>query len=185
MNNRHIKLMTNHAICATSAETLTTKHYRNQFIMMLQIFLDIFNPKKGAWLNKVDEPSSSLSLSNKRTCSWLKLKQLFCLSRKELTRLLINVRCKIQFLRKAEKTRKRGWLIKRAKNEFNVNPYKAGKNLDPKCYCSLKVDQETLDQYKSNIMDNNYHIPFGNLEGLPPGPRLLINLKNIIKALFL
>ena len=57
--------------------------------------------------------------------------------------------------------------IKRAKNDFRVNPYKAGKNLlDPKCYCSLRVDQETLDQHKSsNLIDNKYDIPLGNLEG--------------------
>ena len=77
---------------------------------------------------------------------------------------------KIRSLPEAEKIRKRRWLVKRAKNEFNVNPYKAGKNvLDPKCYCSLKVEQETLDQHKSsNLIDNNYSIPLGNLEGLPP-----------------
>ena len=65
------------------------------------------------------------------------------------------------------------YLIKRAKNEFNVNPFKAGKNLsDSKCYCSLKVDQETLDQQKSpNLIDNNYDIPLGNLEG-PERPLL-------------
>ena len=142
---------------------------------MLQIFLGIFNQKRGTLLDKVDKSSCPLNLSNKRTCFWLKLIQLLCLSRKQLTRLLINIRSKIWSLRKAEKTRKRRWLVKRAKNEFNVNPYKAGKNLlDPKCYCSLKVDQETLDQHKSsNLIENNYDIPLGNLEGLPPEPLLL------------
>ena len=136
---------------------------------MLQIFLGIFNQKRGTLLDKVDEPSYPLNLSNKRTCFWLKLIQLLCLSRKQLTRLLINVRSKIRSLRKTEKTRKRRSLVKRAKNEFNVNPYKAGKNLfGPKCYCSLKVDQETLDQQKSsNLIDNNYDIPSANLEGPP------------------
>ena len=92
-----------------------------------------------------------------------------------LTQLLISIKCKIRSLRKAEKARKRRWLIKRAKNEFNVNPYKAGKNLlDPKCYCGLNVDQETLDQHKSsNLVDKNYDIPLGNLEDLPPEPSLL------------
>ena len=92
-----------------------------------------------------------------------------------LTQVLINVKSKNWSLRKAEKTRKRHWLVKRAKNKFNANPYKAGKNLlDPKCYCSLNVDQETLHQHKSsNLIDNNYHIPLGNLEGLPPEPLLL------------
>ena len=65
--------------------------------------------------------------------------------------------------------------MKKAKDEFKVNPYKAGKNLlDPKCYCSLKADQETLDQHKSfNLFDKNYDIPLGNLEGLSPEPPLL------------
>ena len=65
--------------------------------------------------------------------------------------------------------------MKKAKNEFKVNPYKAGKNLlDPKCYCSLKVDQETLGQCKSiNLFDKNYDTPLGNLEDLPPEPPLL------------
>ena len=100
-----------------------------------------------------------------------------------LTQLLINIRSKIWSLRKTEKTRKRHWLVKRANNEFNANPYKAGKNLlDPKCYCSLKVEQETLDQHKSsNLIDNNYDIPLDNLEGLPPEPPLL---KKINKSCF-
>ena len=50
------------------------------------------------------------------------------------------------------------------------NPHKAGKNLlHPKCYCSLKVDQETLDQHKSfTLFDETYNIPLDNLEALPP-----------------
>ena len=100
-----------------------------------------------------------------------------------LTQLLIHLRSKIWSLRKAEKTRKHRWLVKRAKNEFNVKPYKAGKNLlDPKCYCTLKVDQETLDQRKSsNLIDNNYNILLGNLEGVPPEPQLS---KKINKSCF-
>ena len=101
-----------------------------------------------------------------------------------LTHLLINVKCRIWSLRKGEKTRKRRWLIKKAKSDFKVNPYKAGKNLfDPKCCCSLKVDQETLDQHKSfNLFDKNYDTPLGNLEGLPPEPPLL---KKFNKSSFL
>ena len=70
------------------------------------------------------------------------------------------------------------WLVKRAKTEFSLNPYKSGKNLlDPKCYCSLKVDQETLNQHESsNLIDNNYDILLGDLEGLPP--ELLLLKKN-------
>ena len=92
-----------------------------------------------------------------------------------LTQLLINVRSKIRSLRTGEKTRKRRWFIKRAKNEFNVNPYKVGKNLlDLKCYCSLEVKQKTLGQHKSsNLIDNIYYIPLGKLEGLPLEPPLL------------
>ena len=97
-----------------------------------------------------------------------------------LTQLLTSIKCKIRSLRKAEKAPKHWWLIKRAKNEFHVNPYKAGKKfLDPKCYYSLNVDQETLDQEtldqhkSSNSVDKNYDIPLGNLEDLPPEPSLL------------
>ena len=92
-----------------------------------------------------------------------------------LTQLLTSIKCKNRSLRKAEKARKHCWLIKTAKNEFHVNPYKAGKNLlDPKCYRSLNVDQETLDQHKSsNLVDKNYDVPLGNLEDLPPEPSLL------------
>ena len=45
----------------------------------------------------------------------------------------------------------------KARNKFNVNHYNAGKNLlDPKCYCNLNVDQETLDQHESsNLIDKN------------------------------
>ena len=65
--------------------------------------------------------------------------------------------------------------MKMIKNEFKVNPYKAAKNLlDRKCYCSLKADQETLDQQKSlNLFDKNYDIPLRNLEDLLPEPPLL------------
>ena len=157
---------------------------KNQFIVTLLVFLGIFNQKRGTLLDKVDEPSCRLNLYNKRTFFCLKLIQLLCLSRKQLTQLLINARWKIWYLRKVEKTRKCLWLVKRAENEFSVNPYKAGENLlVPKCYCSLNVDQETLDQRKSsNLIDNNYNIPLGNLDGLPPEPPLW---KNLIKAAFL
>ena len=185
MNDGHnwmIKLVTS-LICALP-QPKHLPYSKNQFIMMLQIFLGIFNQKRGTLLDKVDKSSCPLNLSNKRTCFWLKLIQLLCLSRKQLTRLLINIRSKIWSLRKAEKTCKRRWLVKRAKNEFNVNPYKAGKNLfDPKCYSSLNVDQETLDQQQksSNLIDKNYDIPSANLEGLPPE---LLLLKKFNKSCF-
>ena len=58
---------------------------------------------------------------------------------------------------------------------MNVHPYKAGKNvLDLKCYCRLNVDQETLDQHKSSdLVDKNYDIALGNLQGPPAEPPLL------------
>ena len=146
---------------------------------MLQIFLGIFNQKRGTLLDKADKPNYPLNLTNERTCFWLKLIQLLCLGRK-WNSTAYNVRSKIRSLRKAGKTRKGQWLIKRAKNEFKVSPFKAGKNLlHPKRYCSLKVDQETLDQHKSsNLIENNYDIPLGNLQGLPPEP-LLVKKFNI------
>ena len=72
------------------------------------------------------------------------------------THLFINVKCRIHSLCKEEYTCNHRWLMKKAKNEFKGNPYKAGNNLDPKCSCSLRVDQETLDQHKSfNLFDKN------------------------------
>ena len=87
-----------------------------------------------------------------------------------LTHLLIDVKCRIWSLHKAEVTYKQLLLMKKAKSEFKVNPYKAGKNrLDPKCHCIAKLVQETVDQHKSfSLFDKNYDIPLGNLEGLPP-----------------
>ena len=69
--------------------------------------------------------------------------------------------------------------MKKAKNEFKVKPYKAGRNLlDPKCDCSQKVDKKTLDQHKPfNLFDTNYDSSLGNLEGLPPEPPFLKKFK--------
>ena len=39
-----------------------------------------------------------------------------------LTHLLTNVKCRIQSFRKGEKTHKCHWFLKKAKNEFKVNP---------------------------------------------------------------
>ena len=77
-------------------------------------------------------------------------------------------------MRKSEKSRKRRWLVKKAKNDFKSNPYNAGKALlDPKCYVNLKVEQEDLDQHKSSsLTDINYDLPFADLEGLPDKPPL-------------
>ena len=56
-----------------------------------------------------------------------------------LTQLLLNTSCKIRSLREAEKTRKHCWLIKRAKNEFNIKPLRSReKTLEKKKFCFLK-----------------------------------------------
>ena len=39
-----------------------------------------------------------------------------------LEQLLTNVKYKIRSLRKSEKSRKRHWLVKKAKNDFKSNP---------------------------------------------------------------
>ena len=127
-------------MCATLADTLS--------LLQESIYNDAANicghlqPKKRNLAGQSQRTKFSIELIQQKN---LLLPQIKSASLPEqnaaLTQLLINVKCKIRSLRKAEKTRKRRWLIKRAKNEFNVNPYKAGKNLlDPKCYCSLKVD---------------------------------------------
>ena len=85
--------------------------------------------------------------------------------RTALEQLLTNVKNKIRSLRKSEKSRKRRWLVKKAKNDFKSNPYNAGKTLlDPKCYVNLKVEQEDLDQQKpSSLIDSNCNVPLADL----------------------
>ena len=92
-----------------------------------------------------------------------------------LEQLLTDVKNKIRSLRKTEKSRRRGWLVKKARNDFKANPYNAGKTLlDPKRYVNLKVGQADLDQHKSSsIIDINYNIPHADLESLPDKPPLL------------
>ena len=69
-------------MCATLAETLT--------LLQESIYNDAANifgllqPKRRTLLDKADEPSSPLNLSNKRTCFWLIVIQLLCLSRNQL-----------------------------------------------------------------------------------------------------
>ena len=126
------------------------------------MFLDIFNQKRETYLDKVDQLSCPFNLFNNKKLFWLKLNQLLCQSNKQpYLNCLSALSAKIRSLHKAEKARKNRWLIKRAKNEFSVNLYKVGKKLlDPKCYCSLNVDQKALDQHKSsNLVDKNFNIP--------------------------
>ena len=74
-----------------------------------------------------------------------------------LEQLLTNVKNKIRSLHRSEKSRRRRWLVKKARNELKANPYNAGKTLlDPKCYVNLKVEQADLDQHKpSSLIDIN------------------------------
>ena len=52
-----------------------------------------------------------------------------------LEQLLTDVKNKTRSMHKSEKSHKRCWLVKKAKNTFRSNPYDAGKILlDPKCY---------------------------------------------------
>ena len=137
-------------MCATLVETLTLLH-ESIYNDAANIFGHL-QPKTRNLAGQSRRTKLSIELIQQ---NYLLLAQINSAALPEqkagLTQLLINVRSKIQSLCTGEKTRKCRWLIKRAKNEFNVNPYKAGKNLlDPKCYCSLKVDQETLDQHKSS-----------------------------------
>ena len=132
--------------------------------MMLQIFLGIFNQKKRNLAGQSLRTKLSIELIQQKNLLLAQINSATLPEQKAaLTQLLISIRSKIWSVRKTEKTRKRHWLVKRANNEFNANSYKAGKNLlDPKRYCSLKVDQETLDQRKSsNLIHNSYNIPVG------------------------
>ena len=94
--------------------------------------------------------------------------------RAALEQLLADVKNKIIFLCKSEKSRKRRWLVKKGENDLKSNLYNAGKTLlDPKCVVNLKVEQEDLDQHKSSSpIDINYNVPLADLEGLPDKPPL-------------
>ena len=70
-----------------------------------------------------------------------------------MEQLLTNVKNKIRSLHRSEKSRRRSWLVKKARNELKANTYNAGKTLrDPKCYVNLKVEQADLDQHKSSSL---------------------------------
>ena len=92
-----------------------------------------------------------------------------------LDQLQTNVKNKICSLGKSEKSCRRRWLVKKARNDFKVNPYNPGKTLlDLKCYVNLKVEEEDLDQHKSSsLIDINYNIPLADFEGLDGKPPLL------------
>ena len=128
---------------------------------MLFIHVDIFGhlqPKKRNLAGQSRRTKWSIQLTQQKNLVSTKIKSASLPEQQvTLTQLLINIKCKIQSLRKTEKAREWRWLTKKARNKFNVNPHKAGKNLPyPKCYCSLNVDQETLDQHKSsNLFDKN------------------------------
>ena len=83
---------------------------------------------------------------------------------------MIVVITKIRVFHKSEKSRKCHWQIKKAKVNFKINPYNAGKTLlDPKTYATLRFDQHLLDARKSSSLQDKFHdIPLGELEGLPP-----------------
>ena len=105
-------------MCATLADTLS--------LLQESIYNDaanIFQPKKRNLAGQSRRTKFSIERIQQKN---LLLAQIKSASLPEqnaaLTQLLINVKCKIRSLRKAEKTRKRRWLIKRAKNEFNVKP---------------------------------------------------------------
>ena len=127
------------------------------------------------WAQLDDVVSSKLKKCNSLTERLGLLQNIFLPDQwTALEQLLANVKYKIRSLRKSEKSRKRRWLVKKAKNDFKSNPYNAGKTLlDPKCYVNLKVKQEDLDQHKSSSpIDINYDVPLADLEGLPDKPPL-------------
>ena len=156
-------------MCATLAETVSLLQ-ESIYIEAANIFGHL-QPKKRNLAGQSQQTKLSIELIQQKNLLLAQIKSASLPQQQvALTQPLTSIKCKIQSLRKAEKARKCRWLIKRAKNEFHVNPYKAGNNLlDPRCYCSLNVDQETLDQHKSsNLVDKNYDIPLGNLEDLRP-----------------
>ena len=94
------------------------------------------------------------------------------MNKRALNHLLLHVRSKIRSLPKAKKRHKRRWLLKKACNNFKINPYKTGKSLlDPYCFVSLKVDQANLDQHKASCLNDVMIYP--ELEGLSPQPQII------------
>ena len=160
-------------MCTTLPETVSLLQ-ETIYTEAASIFLH-FQQKTRRLAGQSQRTKLSIQLSHQKNLLLAQIKSSLPEEQAALTHLLINVKCRNQSLYKGEKTHKCLWLMRKAKNEFKVNSYKAGKNLlDPKCCCSLKGDQETLDQRKScNLFDKNYDIPLGNLEGLTPEPPFL------------
>ena len=132
-------------------------------------------PRKRNFAGQSRRTKLSVQLIKEKNLLTAQIKTIFLPDQQTaLEQLLVDVKNKIRSLRKSEKSRKRRWLVKKAKNDFKSNPYNAGKTLlDPKCYVNLKVDQEDLDQHKSSsLIDINYDLPLVNLEGLPDKPPL-------------
>ena len=133
------------------------------------------HPRKRNLAGQSRRTKLSIQLIKEKNLLTAQIKTIFLPDqRTALEQLLANVKYKICFLCKSEKSRKRRWLVKKAKNDFKSNPYNAGKTLlDPKCYVNLKVKQEDLDQHKSSsLIDVNYDVPLADLEGLPDKPPL-------------
>ena len=85
-------------------------------------------------------------------------------------------------LRKAEKSHKRRWLLKKGCNNSKCNPYKAGKSLlDSKCFVSLKIDQHKA----SCVKDKSYDVPLDELEALHHNLKSLKCLKKVASLMMI
>lgn len=61
-------------------------------------------------------------------------------------------------MRRAERTIKKRLKFKKTQTAFRNNPYKAGKDLlETKCHTMLKVDQGTVDSFKSLSVGDNFY----------------------------
>ena len=134
-----------------------------------------YHPRKRNLAGQSRRTKLSIQLIKEKNLLTAQIKTIFLPDqRTALEQLLTNVKYEIRSLRKSEKSRKRRWLVKKAKNDFKSNPYNAGKTLlDPKCYVNFKVKQEDLDQHKSSsLIDINYDVPLAVLQSLPDKPSL-------------
>ena len=107
-------------MCATLAETLT--------LLQESIYNDAANifghlqPKKRNLAGQSRRTKLSIELIQQKNLLLTQINSVASPEQKAaLTQLLLNVRSKIWSLRKAEKTRKHRWLVKRAKNQFDKN----------------------------------------------------------------
>ena len=83
-----------------------------------------YHPHKRNLAGQSRRTKLSIQLIKEKNLLTAQIKTIFLPDqRTALEQLLPNVKYKIRSLRKSGKSRKRRWLVKKAKNDFKYNPY--------------------------------------------------------------